>query len=191
MLSSLLTPLRYLGLARAQAAGTRPSSDSRICWRTYSYVQRYNLDPEFRRQELDRNAEYVKLRKTRDPQFREKRKVLNRTWMQQRRTDQGYLRSAHLSLWVRTAGWHRADLPWKKYRPELSSERVMHHCSGCNVPDFKSKLWWTSVSEAQSYLCGRCWLKLSWVERCPRDFEDTATWREFIARAKELGIAKP
>jgi hypothetical protein len=189
MLASILEPFRYLGFARARATGKRLFSNSRIAWGTD--VQRYLSDPEFRRQELDRNAEYFRLRKTRDPQVYEKRKTQARNRMQQRRTDEGYLRSMNLIFCVRRSGWHGADLPWKKYRPELSSERVMHHCSGCNVPDFKTKLWWTSVSEAQSYLCGKCWLKLSWVEMCPRGFEDTATWGEFTARAKELGIAKP
>jgi hypothetical protein len=153
-------------------------------------MQRYYSDPVYRRQELDVKMEAVRLRKARDPEFHADRKLYDNKVMRQRRSVESYLRYERLSDWVRRSEWHKADLPWKEYRPILYPEKTTHHCSRCDWQDYRAKLWWSTIG-SQGYLCGLCWAKLSWEEMCPTGFEDTATWKEFTARAKELGIAKP
>jgi hypothetical protein len=187
MLPSLLKFFRYLGSARVQATSTRPFSNGRIA---LVNMDRYYSDPTYRRQILDKSIEDTKRRKAEDPEYHAKLKRYQRELMRQRRSREGCVRFELLNDWIRRAGWHKADLPWKKYRPELYLERVSHHCSDCNSPDYRAKLWWSSV-DSETYLCGLCWPKLSWEEMCPTGFEDTATKKEFTARAKELGITRP
>lgn len=151
---------------------------------------RYHADPEFRRYVLDKRIEYEQLRRARDPVYTERQNLRAKGFKKQQRSREGYTKSEKLCHWIRITEWHSADLPWKSYRPELSPERISHHCSGCNRSDCKTRLWWSSI-DSEKYLCSTCWWKLSWEEMCPRGFEDAATHKEFSARAKELGIEKP
>lgn len=116
---------------------------------------RYHLDPEYRRRVLGRIAEYKKLREARDPIYRKEHNAHNKAFMRRKRSGEAFSKSERLTNWVRLSEWHTADLPWKSYQPELSPERVIHPCSGCNRLDFKAKLWWSSV-DSEKYLCGPC-----------------------------------
>ena len=187
MLTSLSKFFCYLGSARAQATSTRPFSNGRIA---LVNMDRYYSDPTYRRQILDKRIEDSKRQKVEDPEHHAKWNRYRRELMRQRRSREGYIRFERLNGWIRDSGWHTADLPWKKYRPELYLELVSHHCSGCDSPDHRAKLWWPRV-DSETYLCGLCWSRLSWEEMCPKGFEDTATKKEFTARAKELGITRP
>jgi len=186
MFVSLLKLSRNLGFARAHVQSTRLLSDGKTTWVN---KERYYSDPEYRRRTLDRASETIRLRKARDPIYRKEHNAHNKAFMRQKRSGEAFSKSETLIHWVRRSGWHTADLPWKSYQPELFPERVIHPCSGCNRPDFKAKLWWSSV-DSEKYLCGPCWWKSSWEDMCPRSFEDAATWKEFSARAKELGVNK-
>jgi hypothetical protein len=186
MLPSLLKFFRYLGSARAQATSTRPFSNGRIA---LVNMDRYHSDPVYRRQQIDASNKTLRRREAEDLEHYAKQKRRRRETIRQRRFHEGYVRFELLNDWIRRSGWHKADLPWKKYRPELYLERVSHHCSGCNSPDHMAKLWWPSV-DSETYLCGLCWSRLSWEEMCPKGFEDTATKKEFTARARELGITR-
>lgn len=187
MFAGLLGPFHNLGFVWVQARSTRLfSSNGKNAWN----MERYHSDPVYRRQQLDLSTERQRLYKARNPEFHEKQKTYYKEAIKQKRSRDGYIRFERLTDWVRRSGWHRADLSWKSYRPELSVERVIHPCSGCKRPDYRAKLWWSSI-DSEKYLCGMCWSKLSWEEMCPEGFEDTATMKEFSTRAKELGIEKP
>ena len=186
MFASLLKLSRNLGFARAHVQSIRLFSDGQTTWWN---MTRYHLDPEYRRRVLEWIVQYRKLRKARDPIYRKKYLALDKAFMRQKRSGEAYFKSETLTNWVRLSRWHTADLSWKSYQPELSPERVIRPCSGCNRADFRAKLWWSSVV-SEKYLCGQCWWKLSWEDKCPRGFEDAATYKEFSARAKELGVNK-
>ncbi|KEQ75666.1 hypothetical protein M436DRAFT_62054 [Aureobasidium namibiae CBS 147.97] len=151
---------------------------------------RYHSDPKYRRDDLDKRAERRRLRKTLDPIYAAKCHAEDAATYQRRRLCQRVYRQQLFNNWLRR-GWHAAGLPWKTHRCELALEAVRHRCSSCGFPDHKAKFWWTSIAELESYLCGKCALKLSWEEVCPEGFEGTATTKEFTARARELGIEKP
>lgn len=186
MLTSHLKLFHYPAFIRAQTTGKRLFSVGRIAW---TDMERYYSDPDYRRQNLDRKIHEERLRKAKDPAFHAKKKAYLKEDARRRRTSETHVRKALLNSWVRRPGWRRSALPWKKYRPELFSEKVSHHCSGCNRPDHRTKLWWSWI-DSEKLLCGICWFKLSWEESCPRGFEDTAAGREFTARAKDLGYTK-
>lgn len=189
MLTSLLKSFRYLGSASAQINSIRLFSSKFAVLRTWS-KERYHSDLEYRRQEMDRRVTAYRVRKARDPEYHERLKAQYVKVSQRMRSCKRSYRWILFGNWLRS-GWHGADLPWKTYRPEMSSDGVRHRCSGCNLPDHKTKFWWSSMSESESYLCGKCAANLSWEEVCPKGFESADTKKEFSARAKELGLTKP
>ena len=188
MLASLLSAFRYLGPVRIKVNSIRLYNWGKNAAGS-STPDRYYTDPEYRRQAIDRRIEKDKLRMTWDPDYVVKRKAAWAKSFQKRKSCERTYRRKMFSDWLRS-GWHTADLPWKTYRPEVFSQRVVRPCSGCQLPDHRTKFWWTSVFELERHLCGRCALELSWEEVCPKGFENTATLKEFTTRAKELGFNK-
>jgi len=188
MFAIILRSFLHLGPTRAQpATNTRLFSNGKIALMTHK--SRYYSDPEYRREQLDKRVERRRLRTRLDPIYAAKCKAECAATYQRRRCCERIYRQQQFNDWLRR-GWHTADLPWKTHRPNVSLEGVRHRCEGCRMPDHKAKFWWTSITEPDSYLCGKCALKLSWGEVCPEGFESTATTREFTARAKELGIER-
>lgn len=189
MLVSLLNAFRHLGSVRVQVNAIRLYTFGQNAG-LRADMNRYYTDPEYRRRKIDRMVHVERLRKARDPDYVAKRKAESIETHRKRKSCERTWSRKLFSDWLRS-GWHTADLPWKTHRPEVFSQAVERPCSGCQLPDHKTKFWWTSISESERHLCGRCASKLSWEEVCPKGFENTATSREFTARAKELGIDKP
>jgi hypothetical protein len=189
MLTSLLKSFLYPDSAGAQINSIRLFSSKFAVLSPWS-KERYYSDLEYRRQILDKRVTARRLRKARDPEYHERMKAQYAKDFQRLRSCKRSYKFKMFVDWLRY-GWHEADLPWKTYRPEVSSEGVRHRCSGCNLPDHKTKFWWSSMSESETYLCGRCTWKLSWEELCPKSFESADTRRDFTACAKELGVSKP
>jgi len=187
MLTNLTKCFRYLGFVGARNDRIRLFSSGKII---LTNMERYHSDPVYRRRELDKSRERHKRRIARDSAYHEKMKAYYVAYTRRYRSQESYLRWRSFTDWLRR-GWHEADLPWKLYRPELSAKSVVHRCSGCTLPDHRSKMWWYRISESESYLCSKCRAKLSWEELCPKGFESATSWKEFTARANELGITKP
>jgi len=185
MLVSLLNTFRYLGSARVQVSSIRLCSIGKTAVR--SITSRYYTDREYRRQQLTKRVEAYRQRKAQDPAYHERCRAASAEAYRKRKSCERRYRWKLFGDWLRS-GWHTADLPWKTYRAEVFSEGVERACAGCQLLDHKTKFWWTSVSDVENHLCGRCASKLSWEEVCPKGFEDAATLREFTARAKELGL---
>lgn len=143
MFTSLLRSFRHLSFAEAQNKGTRLFSTGKHAWN----MKRHHSDPEYRRQMLDRRIEYERRRRVQDPEYHEKQKLLFRELIRQERFREGYLKFEKMCKWIREKGWHEADLPWKTYRPELSPERIVRPCSGCNWPDRRAKFWWVVLTQ--------------------------------------------
>ena len=151
---------------------------------------RYYSDPEYRRKESDKHNETFRLRTARDPTYVARRSAQDAQAYQRRISCERTRRGKRFNDWLRV-DWHTANLPWKTHRPEVSlGEGVRHQCSGCQMPDHKTKFWWVSMAEPKRFLCGKCAFESSWEEVCPEGFEHAETFKEFTARAKELGIEK-
>lgn len=190
MLASLWNPTSSLALPRAQATNIHLVPIGRRMEHSLHFYK-YHSDPEYRRRHLDHVNAYVTNRKLVDPEYHERKKAETRDFLTKKRTDKDFRRHENLQDWVRRSGWGQADLPWKAYRPEFYPERIIHLCAGCNLQDRKANLWWSSTSESAKYLCSRCWSKVGWEQTCPEHFENAASWKEFTACAKELGLRKP
>ncbi|KEQ59291.1 uncharacterized protein M437DRAFT_57362 [Aureobasidium melanogenum CBS 110374] len=189
MLASLWNPIRSSTFAETRATNIRLFSSGRIDHNRT--LVKYHTDPEFRRRYLDHNAEYRKERRLRDPEYHKKANAQSKKCVSQNRNNEDFRRRETLLDWIKRSKSAQTDLPWKSYRPELYPERITHLCTGCNVRDYRARLWWCSTSDSAKYLCSRCWAKLNWNEACPEHFEDAKSWKEFTALAKELGTAKP
>jgi hypothetical protein len=190
MLANLWKPVRSLAISINQAANLRLFSNGPCSMNSSRYLK-YHSDPEFRRQHLDRTIEYYKKRKLADPEYHKKLKAHYKKLVSQTRSNEDFRRRETLLEWIRRSKWVQTDIPWKSYRPEIYPERIAHLCTGCNVQDYRARLWWCSTSESAKYLCSRCWSKLGWNQMCPESFENATSWKEFTACAKELGGAKP
>lgn len=191
MLASFCKRIYFLATSSNQAGNIRLFSHGSRTTNNHWRRLRYQADPVYRRKVLDHALEYARNRKLVDPEFHNKKKAEHRDFMTKKRTDKDYRRLENLQIWVRQSGWGQADLPWKAYRPRFYTERITHLCAGCNLQDRKANLWWSSTLEPAKYLCARCWSKLGWEQTCPEHFENAASYKEFTACAKELGLSKP
>ncbi|KEQ63707.1 uncharacterized protein M437DRAFT_26439, partial [Aureobasidium melanogenum CBS 110374] len=85
--------------------------------------------------------------------------------------------------------WSRAGLPWKLYRPVVTSQPVEHHCSGCGITKRTGmKLWWhRTLAGSDIFLCHGClFSKGEWARAMPEGYEDVKTIKGFVARKKQL-----
>jgi hypothetical protein len=120
------------------------------------------------------------------------------------KNDQTFILSRNLHNWTRKHEWVRHDLPWKTYAPVLGECRIKHYCQGCDwVRGDGLLLWWrrrrgvedkvardggsAEVEKSDDYLCHSCYVsKRSRFEVLPEGYEDIKTFKDIVARKKQL-----
>jgi hypothetical protein len=152
-------------------------------------MKKYYSNPDYRRQNLDREIQDTRLRKAKDPEFHAKLKSYLKEDFRRRTSSEAYVRKVRLNAWVRRSGWRRAEptleevptrIVYRKGLPSLLKLR----------PARPSRQVVVSCVDSEKFFCGICWLKLSWEEMCPEGFENAATIREFTVRTEELDFTK-
>jgi len=205
-----LRPQALTGIFRLVA---RPANNNHLfstCnasqqWKRPDQEMKYYTDPVWRRHLLDTSLANHHHRCQNDLEERERLKARSKAWRLQNKATESQKRTHRLTMWCYKHSWVHQKLPWKNYAPELYGKKVEHHCTGCgHIQLHGHKLWWHRTnrsadreqsdtglggsSATEQYLCSACFFKNDWQNIAPRGFEDTTTFKEVKARARELGI---
>jgi hypothetical protein len=156
---------------------------------------RYATDPIWRDEQLAARSAYETARLASDPEYRARQKEYHNQFYQARRkNDPHFAISLVIRSWVYRSPSTMRKLSWKAHVPVLTTEKVEHYCTSCQVKRRNGlKLWWQRKSNSGNdeplYDCNSCFFTNTAIT-LPKGFEDVKTVQQlYLRRQQLLGIS--